>query len=282
MKVTELLKLGKSQLNESGRGDAELLMAGCLGTGTLGLFLCKEEVSPPAEKRFIEMVAMRKTGMPVPYITGDTEFMGLKFFVDKNVLIPRQETEILVEKAIELAASSRSHITALDIGTGSGNIAVTLARHFDDINVVAVDVSASALALAKKNAAANGVEDKIIFWHTDVLAGPFLQCLPIVQYDLIVSNPPYIKSSEIAQLPIEVRHEPLRALDGGGCGMKFYEKIIPGSRKLLKKNGCIAMEIGHWHSGQVKKIMRECGYDGISVIKDYSGEERVIYGQNHN
>jgi len=274
--------LGNARLDEAKSGDAKLLLAHCLDVSPSELFLFDKDVGQNAESRFLNMIDKRKRSIPVPYITGETEFMGLKFLIDENVLIPRQETEILVEEVMKFTVCAGPMVTVLDIGTGSGNIAVSLAKCIKNIKVVAVDISKGALELAKKNAVLNNVADKIIFWHTDILKDPFLQCMPIIDYDLIVSNPPYIKSSEISVLPAEVRHEPLYALDGGSEGMSFYEKIIPDSRKLLKKDGWLAMEIGHWHSRFVKKIMHRCDYDKINVKKDYSGEERVIYGQNCN
>jgi len=285
MKATELLKLGNARLNKFPQNDVRLLLAHCLNTGYAGVSLYSEDVPCYAEMRYKELITRRGTGLPVPYIIGETEFMGLKFFVSRYVLIPRQETEILVEEVIRIIKSFtvyRLPSTILDIGTGSGNIAVSLAKYLGNVKIVAVDVSKAALRIAEKNAKLNNVSDKIIFWHADILSDPFLQCLPVVNYDIIVSNPPYIKSSEISDLPLEVRFEPQHAVDGGADGMKFYEKIIPESRKLLKKNGWLALEIGHWHSQQVKKIMHRCDYDKIKVMNDYSGEERVIYGQNCN
>jgi len=285
MKATQLLKLGNALLGEFPANDAGFLLAHCLKINHAEIPFCNAEVLRDIELRYRELIDKRKTGLPVPYITGETEFMGLKFFVSKDVLIPRQETEILVEKIIKITEPFtvyRPPFTALDLGTGSGNIAVSLARYISDIRVVAVDVSKNALATAEKNAKLNNVSDKIIFWHADILSDPFLKRLPLTEYDFIVSNPPYIKSSEIPGLPAEVRFEPQSAIEGGEDGMKFYERIVPESRKLLKKNGWLVMEIGHWHSRQVKKIMYRCGYDKINVLNDYSGEERVIYGQNCN
>lgn len=282
MKATELLKSGNHRPDNISPNDAKLLLEHCLGSRLLPAPLCDVDVPRDAELRYSDMLEKRKSGCPVPYITGETEFMGLRFLVDNNVLIPRQETEILVEEVLKLPLASGPVVSILDIGTGSGAIAVSLARGIAGAKITAVDISAAALVIAGKNAALNDAAGKIRFLLADVLDERFPQTLPAGGFDLIVSNPPYIKSSEIQGLPAEVHFEPLGALDGGADGMKFYQKIIACGRRLLRKNGFLALEIGHWHSGQVKEIMERCGYSGIGILKDYSGEERVIYGQNNN
>ncbi|PKM70589.1 MAG: peptide chain release factor N(5)-glutamine methyltransferase, partial [Firmicutes bacterium HGW-Firmicutes-18] len=202
-----------------------------------------------------------------------------KFFVNKNVLIPRQETENLVEEVLKLLATHHLPLTILDIGTGSGNIAVSLAKHISSAKIIATDISKEALCVAKKNAKLNNVSDRITFLQSDLFSNYKLQTM---NYELIISNPPYIKSSEIKKLQKEIQHEPKIALDGGKDGLNFYKKIVPMSRKLLKKNGFLMFEIGYHHSKKIKKMMGADKFRNIKVVNDYSALERVIYGQNSN
>ena len=281
MNPTELFNYGKGQLGEKKLNDARILLEHCLKLEPSEFYFSEKNIKTCEKNSYQKLLNKRMKGLPTAYITGETEFMGLKFYVNKNVLIPRQETENLVEEAIKLLTNYRrinpatTPLTILDIGTGSGNIAVSLAKHISNAKIIATDISKEALRVAKKNAKLNGVSDKIIFLQSDLF-------YPLPSFDLIVSNPPYIKSSEIKKLQKEIQHEPKIALDGGKNGLDFYKKIVPMSRKLLKKNGFLMFEIGYHHSQKIKKMMRAEKFKNIKVVNDYSTLERVIYGQNSN
>jgi len=262
--------------------DIKLLLGFCMGIADKEIYLCEKTVLREQENKFKILLENRMRGVPAPYLIGETEFMGLKFVVDENVLIPRQETEILVENIIKTASVWRGPVSILDIGTGTGNIAVSLAKFLPGATVHAVDVSSNALEIARKNAFVNSVEDKITFVEMDIFSDSSAHKILKKQFDIIVSNPPYINSEDMKNLPVEVRHEPVIALHGGDNGMTFYERIIPLAKMLLSDAGYLFFEIGYHHSGRVKKIMRDCLFTDMHVIKDYSGEERVLYGKNIN
>lgn len=211
--------------------------------------------------------------------------MGLKFFINKNVLIPRQETEILVEAIIKLVAINYSTPTILEIGTGSGNIAISLAKYIPTAKIVATDISEKALKIARRNAKLNNVFERISFLHSDLFPQLNTFCsskirakISLTGFDIIVSNPPYIRSSDIEKLQNEVKCEPRIALNGGGDGLNFYRRIIPESRKFLNNNGLLVFEIGNHHSEKVKKLLKKYGLKNIKIINDYQQQERVIYG----
>ncbi|MFH1540737.1 MAG: peptide chain release factor N(5)-glutamine methyltransferase [Elusimicrobiota bacterium] len=278
-----------AQLGKKNFSDAKVLLEHCLKLKSANFYLSNKTIKNYEKELYKKLLLKKKSGLPTFYITGETEFMGLKFYVNKNVLIPRQETENLVEEAIKrfsLPCSPqgirRTHLPffILDIGTGSGNIAVSLAKYVPNAKIVAIDISKDALMIAKKNAKMNGVSDRITFLQSDIL-NPTHR-LQFTAYDLIISNPPYIKSSEIKKLQKEIQYEPKMALDGGKDGLNFYRKIIPLSKKLLKKNGFLMFEIGYHHSQKVKKYMIENNFKDVEIKNDYSNEERVIYGQNCN
>ncbi|MBN1385273.1 MAG: peptide chain release factor N(5)-glutamine methyltransferase [Elusimicrobia bacterium] len=306
MNGIELLNWGKMILGSNYVCDAEVLLSHILGLKTGDIYLGKRNVNIIKRKKYEKCVVRRKSGIPTAYITGNTEFMGLKFFINRYVLIPRQETEILVEEIIKLSnhliIGSSNRLSILDIGTGSGNIAVSLARYIDNSKITAVDISDNALKVAEKNAKFNSVSEKISFLRTDLFAkipAPISSGRPLRQslseargspnktgrrnlFDIIVSNPPYIRTSEIPKLQKEIQYEPVVSLDGGKDGFSFYEKIVLESKKYLKNNGFLAFEIGYHHSKKVRDMMIMGGFKNINVRKDYSGNERVIYGQKNN
>ncbi len=279
MNPTELLNYGKGQLGEKKSNDARILLNHCLKLEPSEFYFSEKNIKTCEKSSYQKLLDKRKKGLPTAYITEDTEFMGLKFFVNKNVLIPRQETENLVEEAIKLLANYYLPLTILDIGTGSGNIAVSLAKHISNAKIIATDISKEALRIAKKNAKLNNVSDRITFLQSDLFSNSKLRTM---NYELIISNPPYIKSSEIKKLQKEIQQEPKIALDGGKNGLNFYKKIVPMSRKLLKKNGFLMLEIGYHHSQKIKKMMEADKFRNIKTVNDYSQQERVIYGQNSN
>ena len=216
----------------------------------------------------------RNNPQPVPYVLGGSYFCGEWFLVSPEVLIPREETELLVNKIINIAGKRKSitgRLRILDMGTGSGNISVVLAKRLDCI-VYAVDIKEEALDIARRNARMHGVENKIEFCRGDWYAG-----INIEPVDIVVSNPPYIADEEWDLLPPEVRDfEPRIALRGGSKGLEHYGKIIAGARKLLVPGGVIMLEIGPRQADDVKDLMK--GFTGIKVTADQYNNPRIISG----
>lgn len=215
-------------------------------------------------KRLIE-------GEPIQHITHQQEFMKLNFFVDENVLIPRPDTEILVEEVIKIAKKTKAK-KILDLCTGSGAIAVSLAKYLDDVEITAIDISSKSLQIAIKNAKSNQVEDKITFIESDLFSN-----IPDDKYDIIVSNPPYIRKDVINTLTKEVQKEPKIALDGGEDGLEFYRKIVCESDKYLKFRGYLCLEIGFDQKNDVINIINnERKYVGTYCKKDLYDNDRIV------
>lgn len=206
-------------------------------------------------------------GKPIQYINNKAYFMGLEFYVDENVLIPRCDTEILVEEIIEIA--KKNHIIKiLDLCTGSGAIAISLKKYLNNIEIFASDISDKALMVAKKNASKIGVNVKFI--ESDLFNNIS------EKFDLIVSNPPYIEKSVIPLLEKQVRKEPLLALDGGRDGLDFYKKISNDAKKFLSNNGYLCFEIGYNQRIKVEDILLKNGYSSIYSKKDYGHNDRIV------
>ena len=197
-----------------------------------------QELNENEEKRYFNAILKVKKGVPLEHITHQKEFMKLNFFVNENVLIPRQDTEILVEEVIKIAKKTNGK-KILDLCTGSGAIAVSLAKYLPQSEITAIDISDKALKIAKKNAINNQVENKITFISSDMFTN-----LNYEKFDIIVSNPPYIKRNVIESLSEEVKKEPFIALDGGEDGLYFYKKIIREAYQYLKYKGYLCLEIG--------------------------------------
>ncbi len=236
-----------------------------------------KELTKKEEQEYLKYIQMVKNGEPIEHITHQKEFMKLNFYVDKNVLIPRQDTEILVEEIIKIA----KHIKAkkiLDLCTGSGAIAISLAKYIDNIQITALDISSKAIDIATKNARINNVEDRITFVESNLF-----DSLAEEKYDIIVSNPPYIKRKVIEKLDKDVRKEPIIALDGGEDGLDFYRKIIDNGYKYLKYGGYIGLEIGYDQKEDVTKIIKEKQhYKNTFCKKDLYDNDRVIITQLGN
>lgn len=256
--------------------EAELLFTELLNCDRASLYLNRDSILNK-EKLFSVSSALKRRikGEPIQYIIGKTEFMGLEFKVTLDVLIPRPETEILVEAAIKITRLIGEKVRILDLGTGSGCIAVSLAKLLPKAKVTATDISPEALKVALENARANNVD--IDFFQGDL----FGTCnLTPITYDLIISNPPYIRSSEIKKLQPEVQYEPPIALDGGKEGLDFYKRIINDAPRYLKKKGFLILEIGFDQKDDLKKNLQNSGYfEIIEVIKDYNNLDRVIIAQ---
>lgn len=246
--------------------ESELLFTYLLGCDRASLYLNKDTRLTSNQATFISSTLERRIkGEPLQYILGKTEFMGLEFKVNEKVLIPRPETEILVEAAIKYAKNKK----ILDLGTGSGCIAVAIAKRSLDADVTAVDISQGALDIAKDNAKFNGVNVRFI--RTKLFKGLFSK------YDLIISNPPYIPRDQIRLLQPELEYEPFIALDGGNDGLGFYRKIIKEAPDYLRDNGILIMEMGFNQRKYIEDIFSEVKhFNIIEVIKDYNNIDRVI------
>ena len=266
---------------ESPRLTIELMLAHLLHKKRLELYLDFErELDEATVAQLREMVRRRADGEPLQYILGETEFFGLKFMVDRRVLIPRPETELLVDTVLERLKSEirnpKSEITIVDLGTGSGCIAVAIAKNLPAAAVCAVDASAEALEVARQNAQRHGVEKNIRFFHGDLL-----NVLPdSLKADVIVSNPPYIATGELAKLPREVKDfEPVQALTAGVDGLEVYRRIANDARRFLSPTGFVALELGAGQRVAVEVLLSQGGYRIAGVEKDLQGHERVIVAQ---
>ncbi|MEM5788871.1 MAG: peptide chain release factor N(5)-glutamine methyltransferase [Syntrophobacteraceae bacterium] len=252
------------------RSDAEVLLSYTLGVERIQLYLNYDKPLSPAElARFKELIRRRAASEPTQYIIGKQEFWSLEFEVTRDVLIPRPETEILVEKALEMAGTGRA--LALDIGTGSGAIAVSLAHERPEIEVVATDRSFAAILVAKRNATRHAVSNRISFVRMDLMQA----IAPVRQFDLIVSNPPYIGETELLDLAPEIaNYEPRSALEGGGRqGLGLIRKILRQYRYIIRPGGSLLIEIGQ---GQAEILEKELT-SRFEFIPDYAGIKRVLH-----
>lgn len=232
-----------------------------------------EEINSGIANRYFEQIQTRSMGKPLQHIIGSQEFMSLDFEVSGDVLIPRQDTEILVEAIINKLSTIKHKIEILDMCTGSGCIAVSLAYYLKNSHLTAVDISSSAIAVAERNALKNSVAERIEFVCSSLfekISGKF---------DVIVSNPPYIPKADIEELSVEVRDfEPRIALDGGADGLDFYRRIVNESPNFLAQGGILAFETGFDQAYVVADLM-STNFFGIEIIKDLSNINRVVIGQ---
>lgn len=274
MQYAKLYQIGKEQLQKAGITDAELdarlLLEFICHTDRNALYAHgDQEIEDEKMHDFLQLIEKRAVHIPLQHLTGEQNFMGLDFLVNEHVLIPRQDTEILVE---EIMRDLHDGIRILDMCTGSGCILLSLLHYSNDCSGVGVDVSEDALAFARQNAD-RLAEKQAVFIQSDLfekVEGSF---------DLIVSNPPYIRSQEIAGLMPEVReHEPHLALDGKDDGLHFYREIIKGAMPHLKRGGQLFFEIGYDQGEAVQALLAANGYTEIAVVKDYAGLDRVVYG----
>ena len=262
------------------RLNAELLLAYSLSLGREGLYIHLHQPIGEREKEAAErLVKRRLSGEPLQYILGHQEFWSIDLKVDRRVLIPRSDTELLVEQALSvLSEMDRERSPAvLEIGTGSGAIAITLATEDRNVFLVATDISGKIVRLAETNAREAGVSERIVFVTGD-LFGPFRPFEGGGPFDMILSNPPYIVRSEIESLDREVKDfEPIVALDGGEDGLDFHRKIISESPRYLRGRGWLLLEVGQGQAEAVSSILEASGNFGlIERIRDLSGIERVV------
>ncbi len=223
---------------------------------------------------FYGLLERRIKNEPIAYIVGEKEFYSRSFSVDRNVLIPRPETELLVEETIKAAEGIRN-LVILDIGTGSGCVAVTIACELGESAIYATDISREALAVARKNSRKHETDKRIQFINGQ-LSDPFIKRA----FDIVVSNPPYVTESEYLLLEPDVKdYEPRISLVAGGDGLCFIREIISGAPRILKKGGWCLLEIGAGQSPTVKELFEESGFEEISSVKDLAGIERVVKAQ---
>lgn len=256
---------------------AEWLVSRALGCARLELPLRGRETLDEPRRATLDGWALRlRAGEPLQYVLGDTEFMGHRIGTDRRALIPRPETEQLVQAVLaESGLRRRARPVIADVGTGSGCIAIALALAWPDLSCIATDVSAPALQLARENARAQGVEGRIRFVRGSLLHGVGSGTL-----DAVVSNPPYVTSAELGALPREVRDfEPGDALDGGPDGLAVISRLVPAARPALKSGGWLFLEIGETQADPVLSLMRSCGFADCLVLKDLARRDRIARGR---
>jgi len=259
--------------------DAELVLCHVLGWTRIDLILKKyDEVSESNVKQFKQLIQERVDGKPVQYIVCFQEFMGLNFEVSEDVLIPRPDTEILIETIVNIL-KGRNNLRILDIGTGSGAIPIALAAFIKDAMLWSIDISEKASKMAFKNTVTNEVDNRVMLLVGDLFE-PLNKMKEKLKFDLIVSNPPYIPSKDIDGLQVEVaQYEPRLALDGGDDGLDFYKRIVNDALIHLEDDGIIAFEIGYDQAEVISGLLVKKGFKGIEVIKDLAGKDRVVIGR---
>lgn len=276
MKIKEAVSHGTELLEKAGiceaKIDAFLLFEAVTGISRAEFFLNPEkELSPELIEKYNKFIKRRSLHEPCQYILGSCWFYGLEFSVNENVLIPRQDTEVLVEEALNCVPENAS---VLDLCTGSGAIAVAMKAARPDLTVLAVDLSEAALNVAKQNAEQNGVD--VRFLRSDLFAA----IDPSEKFDLIVSNPPYISNTEYEFLMPEVKEfEPPLALVAGEEGLDIYRRLVAEAPEHLKENGVLLVEIGCSQGGPVSELFREAGFRNLKVLKDLAGLDRVVFGR---
>lgn len=274
MTLLDLIQKTTAFFEKSGvpdaRLDVELLLAHVLDLKRMDLYLQFERVLSEAElDRLRPLVRRRATREPLQHLVGTVEFCGLQLAVTPQALIPRPETEGLVEKALHLL--DRPAATVLDMGTGTGAIALAIARARPAARCVAIDLSEEALALARVNGEKHGLLSRVDFRPGNL----FEPLKPDERFDLIVSNPPYIPSDDIPGLQPEVRFDPVLALNGGADGLEMIRKLAAGAGIFLKEGGWLVMEIGHRQAPAVRELLKATGWQAVEFEKDFQGMDRV-------
>ncbi len=277
--VLEAIRLSTKYLEEKrvkeARLNAELLLADILNLKRLELYLSYEKPLNEKEKgKYREFLKRRGEHEPLQYILGYADFYGERFIVNRNVLIPRPETELLIEKICKENLSPEI-ISILDIGAGSGNISIMLKKEIPSAEITAVDISEEALKVASENAKRLLKNEEINFIQADIFSGDFPEQFSDIE--IIVSNPPYVPIEEFEELDEEVKtFEPKKAVTDNGDGLSFYRRISEVAILSLKEGGKIYLEIGHKESNEVSSILERSGFANIEVTKDLSGIERII------
>ena len=233
--------------------------------------------SPQVENKVLDYTARRLRGEPVAYITGSWEFYGLPMKVSPDVLIPRMDTEVVVDAVKEYLTGYKMDARVLDLCCGSGCITCAIGHELPATKLVAIDLSANALEICRQNVALNRLSSRVICMQADATASP---PMGIGSFDVIVSNPPYIPSAEISELDVSVKdYEPIWALDGGEDGLKFYKSIIKYWKSLLRPDGCIIFEVGEEQAQPVGEMLMDAGFDSAFIRKDTLMIDRVVIGK---
>lgn len=285
--IEELLKKGVDILKEGDFLnpflDVQLLLCYTLNVDKVHIYTHKKDlVDKESVDKFLNLVYKRKEGYPLQYILGKQEFMGIDFYVEEGVLVPRPDTEVLVEKVIDIVKhkyKDKKVVNVIDIGTGSGAITLSLAYYLKNTFIYSIDISDKALYVANKNCNRLNLQDRVKFLKGNLLE-PLSDLKLFNSIDIIVSNPPYIPSREIDSLQKEVsRYEPRLALDGGEDGLDYYRQIVSQSLKYLTEEGILAFEIGFDQGMAVKEIIERSGqFENVEIIKDLAGHDRVVVG----
>lgn len=275
----DCLKWGEAVLEghhrPDSRRDAQLLLEYVLDYSSTKLLLERGRTINEEDKiSYEKLILQRAEGIPLQHLTNHQEFMGLDFYVNQDVLIPRQDTEILIEKIIQIHRAQPIK-TGIDIGTGSGCIGISLAHFIPELEMTLIDISSKALKVAEKNRDDHGLKDRICLLKSNVL-----EAYTGEKVDLIVSNPPYIALDSMEELMIEVKdHEPSSALTDGKDGLSFYREITREAKKHLKPGGLLAYEIGYDQRDAVIQMMLEADYEQVVGYKDLAGKDRVVIGR---
>lgn len=274
----QTLRFLREQLAASGvaeaREEAERILMNLLNCPRTELYLGTDQpVDETVRERFLKILEARRQRIPLAYLLKEADFFQETLFVDERCLIPRPETEILIEQVSKaLGTDNGEKFYFLDIGTGSGAIAVAILRLFKNAQGTLLDVSGGALEVARENLRRYALEDRAN-WAKGNLFEPFSGD---AKWNLIVSNPPYLSARDWENVQEELTHEPREALDGGEDGLDFYRKIIPGARDRLNPGGLLAFEVGIGQAGTVSAWLREAGYDNIQRFRDHLGIERAV------
>lgn len=272
--LKEAIEILKKAYIDNPISKSKLLLANILKKDKEYLLVNENEIlRDQVCKEFLLKIKELAKGMPLQYITNIQEFMGMNFFVDENVLIPRPDTEILVEETLNIIKENK-YKTVIDMCTGSGAIAISIAKYSNASKIYAIDISGNALEVAEKNALNNGVSKKIEFIKSNMFEN-----VNNIKFDIIVSNPPYIETEVIKTLEKQVQKEPKIALDGGNDGLDFYRKLLISSEKYLTPNGTICMEIGYNQRESVTEIFKT-KFKNVICKKDLAGNDRVIIVNN--
>lgn len=274
--IREALRKGADRIRETSGTpalDARVLLKHVLEKDDTYLLVHGDESLSKEEQDLYELfLQKREQGMPVAYITGSKEFMGMEFRVNEHTLIPRPDTEIAVTEALE-AIRSHGYRKVLDLCCGSGAIGLSIAASFEFTNVTLSDINKEALDVARENAVRLGLEERVRIVCSDLFSSIE------DSYDLIVSNPPYISGEDMRKLEKTVRdYEPHLSLYGGDSGLDFYRSITQQASRYLRENGMLIFEIGYDQSSEVEKMMKEYGFKNVHTIKDFSGLSRVVSG----
>jgi release factor glutamine methyltransferase len=278
LKLKDILKLSSEILKANGIEnpitDSQLIISHVLKIPRWKLITERDmEVDGESISKIKELILKRAKGVPLNYLLGYKEFFGIKFYINEDVLIPRPETEILVEEVLKRLDKNKELI-GLDIGVGSGAITVSLLKNLENLKMYAIDISERALKVAETNSKLKNVDKRVNFIKSNL----FQNIPKNLKFDFIVSNPPYIPLNEYKTLSKEVKNEPKIALIAGKEGLAFYERIISQAKNYLNQNGFLAFEVGHNQSKKVKSLLKKNNFKNIEIVKDLNNIERVVIG----